>query len=164
MNVDIFNSLYVCPSRNHMLNIISIDSKIKVLIIENSENFKHKNQILSQFNNVEVLCTGKNLGYGCANNYGMSFVKTDYVLILNPDVILDKATINEIIIASKKIESFAHSEFIKPEFVNIRNIKKNINDKKDLFGRPFKFIKVKDDKKLPKYLVLNKKKYRGLLT
>ena len=64
----------------------------------------------------------------------------------------------------KKIESFAHSEFIKPEFVNIRSIKKNINDKKDLFGRPFKFIKVKDDKKLPKYLVLNKKKYRGLLT
>ena len=63
----------------------------------------------------------------------------------------------------RKIESFAHSEFNKPEFVNIFNIERNINLRKDLFGRSFTFVKINDEKELPKYLVLNKEKYTGLL-
>ena len=65
----------------------SIDKDIKVLIVENSETFVHKDKILSKFNNVEILCTGKNLGYGGGNNFGINTVKTDYILILNPDVV-----------------------------------------------------------------------------
>ena len=53
----------------------------------------------------------------------------------------------------KKIESFAHSEFNKSEFVDILNIEKNINSRKDLFGRPFEFIKINDEKQLPKHLL-----------
>ena len=68
----------------------SIDKDIKVLIVENSEAFVHKDKILSKFNNVEILCTGKNLGYGGGNNFGISKVKTDYILILNPDVVCGK--------------------------------------------------------------------------
>ena len=68
----------------------SIDGNVKVLIIENSENFKYKNQILSQFSNVDIICTGKNLGYGSGNNYGIKAAKSDYVLILNPDVTCSK--------------------------------------------------------------------------
>ena len=65
----------------------SIDKDIKVLIVENSETFVHKDKILSKFDNVEILCTGKNLGYGGGNNFGINTVKTDYILILNPDVV-----------------------------------------------------------------------------
>jgi len=65
----------------------SIDKNIKVLIIENSDSFVHKDKILSKFNNVEIVCTGKNLGYGGGNNFGVNSVRTDYILILNPDVI-----------------------------------------------------------------------------
>ena len=68
----------------------SIDKDIKVLIVENSEAFVHKDKILSKFNNVEIICTGKNLGYGGGNNFGISKVKTDYILILNPDVVCGK--------------------------------------------------------------------------
>ena len=89
-NLTVVIVTYKTPEKIILDCLKSIDSKIKVLIIENSENFKHKNQILSQFNNVEVLCTGKNLGYGSGNNYGIKSAKTDYVLILNPDVICAK--------------------------------------------------------------------------
>ena len=68
----------------------SIDKDVKILIVENSETFVHKNKILSKFNNVEILCTGKNLGYGGGNNFGINTVKTDYILILNPDVVCGK--------------------------------------------------------------------------
>ena len=63
----------------------------------------------------------------------------------------------------KKLESYAHSEFNKKNYKDIKNIKKNISLKKDLFGRPFKFIKIKNHKKLPKYLLLNKKKFSKFL-
>ena len=42
---------------------------------------------IKQFN-VKIFCTGENLGYGKGNNFGIKTSKTDYVLILNPDVIV----------------------------------------------------------------------------
>ena len=68
----------------------SIDKEIKIIIVENSDNFLLKNLILSQFKNVKISCSGKNLGYGSGNNFGLDQVKTDYALILNPDTICDE--------------------------------------------------------------------------
>ncbi len=82
---------------NIILNCLnSINKNNKILIIENSNDFAHKNQILSKFNNVKILCTGKNLGYGGGNNFGINAVETDYALILNPDVICDQDFFNNI--------------------------------------------------------------------
>jgi|TARA_Y100000389_G_scaffold153388_1_gene153613 GT2 family glycosyltransferase len=85
-NLTVVIVTYKTPEKIILDCLKSINTKLKVLIVENSENFKHKNQVSSQFNNVEILCTGKNLGYGSGNNYGIKAAKTDYVLILNPDV------------------------------------------------------------------------------
>jgi N-acetylglucosaminyl-diphospho-decaprenol L-rhamnosyltransferase len=68
----------------------SIDRKIKIIIVENSKKFKDKNFFLKKFPNLKIFCTGKNLGYGGGNNFGLKKTHTEYVLILNPDVILDK--------------------------------------------------------------------------
>lgn len=65
----------------------SINSKIKTLIIENSISFEKKKEVQEQFSNVEILCTGSNLGYGAGNNFGLKQVNTKYALILNPDII-----------------------------------------------------------------------------
>ena len=68
----------------------SISKKVKIKIIENSSNFEFKDEIINDFSNVEILCTGENLGYGNGNNYGLKITKTDYALILNPDLICDE--------------------------------------------------------------------------
>ncbi|MDA9062535.1 glycosyltransferase [Candidatus Pelagibacter sp.] len=71
-----------------LLNCLqSIDKKTKVIIVENSKSFKNKNYFIKKFSNIEVVCTGLNLGYGNGNNFGLNKVKTDYALILNPDII-----------------------------------------------------------------------------
>ena len=70
--------------------INSISKNVNILIVENSESFIDKNLVLTKFPNVNVVCTGENLGYGKGNNFGINQVKTDYVLILNPDVICDQ--------------------------------------------------------------------------
>ena len=67
----------------------SIDKRVKIKIIENSHTFEHKDEIKSNFPNVDINCTGENLGYGKGNNFGLKSTKTDYALILNPDVTCD---------------------------------------------------------------------------
>ena len=68
----------------------SIDPSVKVIIVENSESFKYKNEIENNFKNVKVLCSGSNIGMGAGNNYGLSNMRTNYALILNPDIICNK--------------------------------------------------------------------------
>lgn len=76
--------------RKTLLNCLkSIDKNVKILIVENSKKFKDRYFFLSRYPNIEIINTGKNLGYGGGNNFGLKFVKTDYALILNPDTILD---------------------------------------------------------------------------
>jgi len=68
----------------------SIDRNIKVIIIENSENFELKEFFTKKYNNIKIYCTGSNTGYGKGNNFGIRKVTTQYALILNPDTICNK--------------------------------------------------------------------------
>ena len=76
--------------KNILLNCLnSIDKKIKVILVENSKKFTNEKYILKKFPNLKILCTGSNLGYGAGNNFGLLNVKTQYALILNPDIVCD---------------------------------------------------------------------------
>jgi len=63
---------------------------------------------------------------------------------------------------SKKIKSFAHSEFNKSQFTNINHISEKIDSHKDLFGRDFKFEVIKDEE-LPNYIIENREKFSDYL-
>ena len=67
----------------------SISKEVKIKIIENSKDFEFKEDILNKFSNVEIECTGQNLGYGNGNNFGLNLTQTDFALILNPDLVCD---------------------------------------------------------------------------
>ena len=74
-----------------LLNCLnSVDKRVKVIIVENSPRFRNRNFFTNRFKNLQIFCTGKNLGYGGGNNFGLKKVKTNYALILNPDTVLDK--------------------------------------------------------------------------
>jgi N-acetylglucosaminyl-diphospho-decaprenol L-rhamnosyltransferase len=85
----------------------SINLKIPVFIIENSGNFEFKNLLEKKYKNVKCILTEKNLGMGTANNIGIKLVKTDYVLILNPDVTLEPNTLEELMMCTKNNQDFA---------------------------------------------------------
>jgi len=85
----------------------SISANSKVIVVENSKNTSIKNYLENKFSNVKVLISGENLGYGRANNLGISQVKTKYAFILNPDAYLDKDTLKEL----KNVKDLLHEEF-----------------------------------------------------
>tara|TARA_B100001059_G_C17721217_1_gene520830 strand:- start:75 stop:890 length:816 start_codon:yes stop_codon:yes gene_type:complete len=64
---------------------------------------------------------------------------------------------------SKKITSFAHQEFNKDEFTDIKKIQEKINTKTDIFGRDFKYEKVEIDNSFPEYIIKNREKFNDWL-
>ena len=113
--------------------IKSISDQIKIIIVDNSNDQNFKDTLEKKYENVECILSTSNLGMGSGNNLGLNNVKTEYALILNPDVILRDNTISEIIKESKKIDSFAvlaplSEDDKNPNYKIKQNYKKNINN------------------------------------
>ena len=133
--------------------IKSINETIPIIIVENSNNQKFKLDIESKYSNVKCILTNTNLGMGSGNNIGIRECKTDYVFILNPDVVLGKNTINMLIDSGKKINEFS---IIAPiasdsEYPNYQILKKSNLQKQNT---PFKVDCVDGFA-----MLLNKKKF-----
>ena len=95
-------------SENVIHNCIqSIPKDIQIIVVDNSNNKLFKERIEKKYTNVTCILSLENLGMGAGNNLGLRKVSTDFAFVLNPDVILEKNTIDEIIEASKFISSFS---------------------------------------------------------
>ena len=86
--------------------INSIDNQIEIIVIDNSNNEDLKKKIEAKYKNVKCILSKKNLGMGAGNNLGIKNVDKDFVLILNPDVTLEKDSINEVFTAANEINNF----------------------------------------------------------
>lgn len=73
---------------NNCLN--SIDREVQIKVIENSSEKESHISLINKRDNLSIYYTGKNLGYGGANNFGFNLVETDYVIVANPDIIFHK--------------------------------------------------------------------------
>ena len=51
----------------------SINKKVKIIIVENSSRLDSEKFFLKNFTNIDIKCTGSNLGYGKGNNFGLNF-------------------------------------------------------------------------------------------
>ena len=118
--------------------IKSIDKDIKITVVENSNNYQFKDELEKSYKNVSCVLSNENLVMGSGNNIGIKKAETDFVLILNPDVILEPSTINELIIASEKISNFAIIAPISSD-INYPNYKFKNNKKISIdYNFPFK--------------------------
>jgi len=120
--------------------IKSIDKDIKIIVIENSNNSQFKEEIERTYKNVSCVLSSENLGMGAGNNIGIKKTKTDFVLILNPDVILETSTINQLIVASQKVTTFAILAPISSD-TNYPNYK--LDDDKKMITKDNSLFKVK---------------------
>ena len=116
--------------------INSIHSEIEIVVVDNSNNNQLKEKIETKYKNVKYILSKENLGMGAGNNLGIKNVNKDFVLILNPDVTLEKSSIDEMIIASQEIENFGIIAPLsdKSEYPNYT--KKKMNDFDPI--KPFK--------------------------
>ncbi len=106
--------------------IESISPNIGIIIIENSNNIEFKNNIEKKYKNVKCELTGKNLGYANGNNLGLSKVKTKFSLILNPDTLIKKNSIENFF---KTANTYPNFGIIGPAIQEEKDLKLKINTK-----------------------------------
>ena len=120
--------------------INSIDREIEIIVVDNSNNIEFKKNIEEQYKNVKCILSTKNIGMGAGNNIGIRATDKDFALVLNPDVILEKDAINQIINASKVLDSFS---VIAPTLDKVQYPNYKLDYTKDHKFDPIKPFKVK---------------------
>ena len=113
--------------------IKSLNQNIPIIVVEHSDNQKLKEELEKKYSNLKCILAKSNLGMGSGNNIGLKAANTDYVLILNPDVLLENNTIEELFLASQNIENFSilaplEKNFINYGFFNKKKSYKNLED------------------------------------
>tara|TARA_Y100000590_G_scaffold465869_1_gene639448 strand:+ start:829 stop:1695 length:867 start_codon:yes stop_codon:yes gene_type:complete len=131
----------------------SISSDVPVIIIENSDNKKFKEELESKYQNIKCILSGSNLGMGTANNIGIKYARTDYVYILNPDVTLEKNTLEQLFLFSHQLKDFTILSPINSD-LNFPNYKGQKNKEKE--NHPFQVDYVDGFS-----MLLNKKKFNN---
>ena len=92
---DITLILVTYRSEKLILKNLEVLKKFPVIIVDNS-NSHELDLIVRKYNNIKLIKSSKNLGYGKANNLAVNSAITSFILIINPDIILDVDSINNL--------------------------------------------------------------------
>ena len=84
----------------------SLPQSAKIIVVENSNDVKFKQRLNIRYPNIECILTGENKGYSVANNIGLSQVTSKYSLVLNPDTVVEKNTLNNFLETAKHYPDF----------------------------------------------------------
>ena len=117
-------------SRKVIFNCLkSLPKDYHKLIIENSSDKELKKELEQNYDKTEVIMSD-NIGMGAANNIGILKSKTQFVYVLNPDVILNHDTIVNINNSISSLENFAILSPVSDNlnFPNYRTKKNKILD------------------------------------
>jgi len=117
--------------------INSINQNIPIIVVEHSDNKNFKEELEQKYKNLKCILSKSNLGMGTGNNIGIKDANTEYVLILNPDVILEKNTIEELFLASKNLKEYTILAPLEKNFANYGMTNNKILNK-NLEDAPFK--------------------------
>ena len=110
--------------------IKSINQNIPIIVVEHSSNRNFKEELEQKYNNLTCILSNANLGMGVGNNIGIKAANTEYVLILNPDVVLEKNTIEELFLASKDLSNYTVLAPLEKNFANYGMFNKKKSNKK----------------------------------
>jgi len=101
---DITISLVLFKSEKVIFKCLKSIKKVKkIIIFDNSNDISLKKAVINKYPNIEYILSNKNIGYGAAHNKVFKLAKTRYVFVLNPDTILDKNCIKNLISHSNKL-------------------------------------------------------------
>ena len=92
----------------------------KTIIVDNSNCDKTYN-LVKNFDNIDFIKTANNLGYGMANNLGISNANTKFVLILNPDILVNSNAIKSLYL---KFGEYDNIGILAPSLYSENNVRR----------------------------------------
>jgi GT2 family glycosyltransferase len=70
-----------------------LDTDLEIIVVDNNSSDGSVEMLRKEFPAVHCISNETNLGFGKANNMAIKMAKGDYVLILNPDTIIEEQTL-----------------------------------------------------------------------
>tara|TARA_B100000900_G_scaffold20302_1_gene15783 strand:+ start:1370 stop:2227 length:858 start_codon:yes stop_codon:yes gene_type:complete len=89
--------------------------KLKVIIIDNANDYKIKNQICKEYKIYKYLLNENNIGFSKAANQGIFECDTEYMLLLGADCLTTFQDIEKLMFAKKK---YKNCFLVSPTFFN----------------------------------------------
>ena len=77
-------------------------TNLEILVVDNISTDGSQKKCKEKFPDVELIQNNENLGYCGGNNVGIKKAKGEFIVILNPDTIVEKNWIDELILAHRE--------------------------------------------------------------
>ena len=87
----------------------------KIIIVDNAGDQTKKKEITSRFNIYKYIVNESNIGFSKGNNLGIKVCDTEYILILNPDCMISKESVQKLKVA---YDSYENCFMVSPTFKN----------------------------------------------
>lgn len=81
------------------LNSVMLAAKninCEVIVVDNNSSDGSNEMLKAKFPKVQVIQNSENVGFSKANNQGIKIGKGKYILLLNPDTVIDEQTLTKI--------------------------------------------------------------------
>lgn len=99
-------------------SVMESDSPVKIVVVDNASQDNTVERIKKNYPNVKLICLEKNIGFGQANNEGISYALNngaDHVFLLNQDAEVEPDTIR---ILAEKQEKYPEYGICSPVHLN----------------------------------------------
>ena len=121
LNYNDYNETIKCVS-----NLIALKNSFHIIVVENRSTNNSYGKLKEKFlsSDIDVIQSDKNGGYSYGNNYGIRYANAhyspEYIVIINPDVIIKQGDIEKLISDLDKDESYAFASglmYIYDDFI-----------------------------------------------
>ena len=139
-NHEIFKNVTVLTVTHNSENVIkkflkSLDRNLKLVVVDNESKDQTRAILKKQINkSITLIFNDKGLGFGKAANIGLRTIKTDYVMLINPDARIDLVSISKLY---KKARVYQNAAILAP-------LHRNNNGEIHAPVRPFFFNRQND--------------------
>tara|TARA_Y100000741_G_scaffold347560_1_gene314982 strand:+ start:761 stop:1801 length:1041 start_codon:yes stop_codon:yes gene_type:complete len=118
-------------------------SNLEIIVVDNISSDGSQTKCKEEFPNIKLIQNEKNLGYCGGNNIGIKEAKGDYIVILNPDTIVEPNCIEELVSAQNKFGDGLYQPKILS--LNEENVVQSTGNMLHIFGFGFARDKGKKD-------------------
>ena len=87
-----YNVKYFLEQALQSVRAASRNMEIEVIVVDNQSVDGSVEMLRKQFPEVKLIANQENLGFSSANNQGIRIAKGEYVLLLNPDTVVEEKT------------------------------------------------------------------------
>ncbi len=109
------NESIIVDCLNSIFNTIQKRIRFEVFVVDNASSDNTVNIIKKNFASVNLISNNENIGFGRAHNISFKQSKGDFFLVMNPDIILKKGTVEKLINYMKKNKEIG---IISPKILN----------------------------------------------